>query len=60
MAGLIVVRHALAMERAIVLTAKASVFKGMLLGFCGVACASGYEGHELALSDEAAIEEGGE
>ena len=47
------------MERAIVFTAKAGMLEGMLTGFHGVACVSGYEGRELALSDKASIEESG-
>ncbi len=60
MAGLVIVRHALAMVRAIAFAAKAGVFEGMLAGLCRVACRAWYECRELALSDKASVEEGGE
>ena len=60
MAGFIVVRHALVVERAIVLAAEARMLEGMFAGLCGVACASGYERRKLALLDKASIEEGRE
>ncbi len=47
------------MERAIVFVAEASMLEGVFVCLCGVACVSEYKGHELALSDKAAVEEGG-
>ena len=59
-ASLVVVRHALVMVRAIVFTAKAGVLEGMFAGLCRVACRAWYKCHKLALSNEVAVEEGGE
>jgi len=47
------------MERAIVFVAEASVFEGVLMGLCRMSCPTRFEGYELALLNEALIEEGG-
>ncbi len=47
------------MEWTVVFATEIGVLEGMFARLCGVACASQYEGHELALSNETSIEECG-